>query len=250
MQQHAKKNKLTRFRDQHISDQYEYMIKDLHDTGKPYKNSIYGYYIWRDLFQFLRGLWNLAQSLVFLFAAPFIYIGGLVANIFPQFRGEQTYKTAMTRVHTTAMILLRASAAHFVRGLTQVLTVPLTWLFRIPMRLIKTIIKGGRTLEESYSLISSVSELGLHSEQDIQGLVESTQILHAKFQKARLRGISSKISPKEEKRAYFDAKVKKESKNGDFCYSINVKAVPAYVKLFQKAINSRREEKSAKRHQL
>lgn len=234
---------LTRFRDEHISDQYANRIKDSRDTGKPYKKSSYGYYVWRDVIQPLRGFKNLLMSILFLSAVPFIYLIGAVISVFTAFRSKHTYFNEMRNMHNIASLFLLASKAHFILGCIQVLTTPYTWLLRIPHRLKLTFQHGARHMEDSIGLNKNVDDINLTKKQtkqsDIKLLIQSTKILHARFKKAFWRGHTSLIERKAEQMAY--AKIAVKNVVGNEWRDYDHAAVTSYVGLFTKAREKRKE---------
>jgi len=167
------------------------MTKDFVDTFKPYKS---WNYVGRDLIQPLSGIGNIAKGLantvgsILLFLANTIRYA-LISGDYNHFKKNMFLNFA----RTTSWLL--DGVSNLVRGITQIIATPLTWLIKIPLRGLITTIKGVRKLEEDPSIQRLVAE-GEEAirEPDIAQIDCIRHELHRKFEKAMDKGRSTNIT--------------------------------------------------------
>lgn len=122
--------------------------KDFLDTFRPYKAR---FYIYRDMIQPLRGFGNVIRGLFNMVASLVL----LVVNTFRYARIGITQKSGSSFVTNMATNLLKVGGGFLdgmisvIRGVGQLVTTPLTWLIRIPLRGTITAIKGMPTVRQN-----------------------------------------------------------------------------------------------------
>lgn len=173
---------------QPIADIY----KDLIDTFKPYKSR---YYIRRDFFQPIIGLKNILKGLFNLIVAPLLFIINTVRYACISGSFKNFIFNMRLNVKRTASWLAEG-IGNIIRGALQIVTSPLTWLLRMPLRGLVTLIKGKPKIEQNPGLQRCVKI-------DIQNLCSprkntsslSHSELHRKFLKSISRGQTSVAEP-------------------------------------------------------
>lgn len=172
------------------------MGKDYVNTIKPYKTGFKGWHFLRDCLQPLLGAGKVA--LAFLLAATSILFltGTFIKNTFT----PDEFKHNMTRNLKLSGIMMVAALTLALRGATQVLTTPLTWVLRIPLRSILTKNKHGKLekLEETKGFKRDLAAL----DQAIKDNNESDAALASialsyKYQMASLKGVATGIDSDE-----------------------------------------------------
>lgn len=124
------------------------IAKDVVDTFKPYKSS---YYVQRDFLQPLRGLGNIIRGVFNIIVTPLIYL----VNVGRYSISAIRQKSFELFIDNMSLGSLKAGGGflegicNIVRGVTQLISTPLTWLLRIPFRGLITLIKGKPTLSQN-----------------------------------------------------------------------------------------------------
>lgn len=178
------------------TDQYDYMRKAMQDARLPYKKSKYGYYIFRDLLQPVRGALNLAFAALFFALAPLAFLAYTIASLFPQFRkGRSFVQTMKESAIRVAGLYLKGALAHAIRGSAQVLLSVPALLIGVPYRLFLTGKHGTRSVLDNPKTKDMLNELEVEAakpDADRVKLYNSTQVLLNKVIKAINRGQQSK----------------------------------------------------------
>lgn len=211
------------------------MNKDFVDTFKPYKSF---YYVGRDALQPFRGLGNIARGVGSLVGAILLFIGKTIQYTLQKGSWNRFAVNMLENFFRTVSWLLDGVSS-LVRGATQVVTTPLTWFARIPLRLIITAIKGKPTIEENDGIQRLVDggKNAIKDDKTMEGAVARLHAicneLHRKHEKALKRGQKT-IFLKEEEDGFF--RVLRFSKYDKDCYNLfseeESTAVSNYVKLF------------------
>lgn len=177
------------------------MRKDLVDTFKPYKIKSH---IGRDFMQPVRGLGNIAKGVAILPTAVVVFVANIVRYAFIS-ADMKTFKHNMVVLFRRTFAWSLDSISNVVRGVTQVLTTPLTWCIKMPLRCILTAVKGFSKIEQNRNMQRIAAE-GKKAVEDesFEGLDAARHTLSRKFHKAIERGQKSDISLKDEKE-YYDA---------------------------------------------
>lgn len=169
--------------------------KDYLDTFKPYKAS---YAQSRDYLQPFTGLVNLAHGLLSLLMTPLMLAADLITFLLCIVSGNgfenrfEPFFTFFAAIPMLVMTLaltafrLAESMALMIRGISQLLTSPLSWFVKIPLRSLITDILGAPKIEENEGMRKLLNELQDNPgpEVDINTYVE----IHRKFRKQRERG--------------------------------------------------------------
>jgi len=116
--------------------------KDFVDTFKPYKAR---YHAQRDFLQPIRGVGNIAKGVANLIVGVIGIIG--VPLLFPLISFENDRDKLRNNLSLTFSWYLDGISS-IVRGVTQVITTPLTWFIKMPLRGLITAIKGRTPLIE------------------------------------------------------------------------------------------------------
>jgi hypothetical protein len=185
--------------------------KDFIDTLKPYKAP---YQALRDLSQPIRGLINILKGVISVVASPLVLLVNLLKDsiiyaywaITSDLQGSVIFKkwgsnAAINLARTFSWVLDGLFTA--LRGVTQIVATPLTWLIKRPLRGIITAVKGVPKIEESKTMQRLANEghrlLNEESKKWINGLLDTlTKALHIKFVKANSKGQPTNIKPEEE----------------------------------------------------
>tara|TARA_R110002126_G_scaffold273866_1_gene418653 strand:- start:195669 stop:196586 length:918 start_codon:yes stop_codon:yes gene_type:complete len=167
------------------------MIKDFVDTFKPYKS---WHYVGRDIIQPLKGIGNIAKGLANIIGSILLFFSNTIRYALISGNYYHFKKNMFLNFNRTTSWLLDGISS-LVRGITQVIATPLTWLIKIPLRGLITAIEGVRTLEEDPSIQRLVTE-GKEAIQDskIAQIDCIRHELHRKFIKAMDNGRSTSIS--------------------------------------------------------
>lgn len=125
------------------------MGKDFLDTFKPYKSR---FYIFRDLLQPLRGLGNVIRGLFNLIATPILFLINTARYAIMAIQA----KSFQLFLENMALNLIKSGGGlldgitSIIRGISQIITTPLTWFIRMPLRGIITAVKGMPTFLNSF----------------------------------------------------------------------------------------------------
>lgn len=185
------------------------MVKDIADTFKPYKNVDQTD---RDYAQPFRGAKNLYKGFAGItiptikFAAKIIgsIIFGIPSSIYqaftkshPDAENPLTFlNSEISKTRTQASKLIKDTASEILtgatkmlRGLTQIVTTPLTWFIKIPLRKIITSFTGSPKIEDNRSIKNLVQEANQILDHNVfsSDKIDSTSTiarLHYKFSKA------------------------------------------------------------------
>lgn len=172
------------------------IANDFQYTFSPYKSR---WEFLKDLVQPLRGLCHILQGLANLAGAILFFLVETGKDIF----------TSNSLIYDSLINLLVAASwfidglSSLVRGFTQIVVTPLTWILRIPLRGLITRIKGTPDVSESED-IQRLVKLGDEVMDNYNILNNRHQIdnikyrLHEEYQKALSRGQHSNIAPQRE----------------------------------------------------
>jgi hypothetical protein len=169
--------------------------KDVTDTYKPYKSS---YHIKRDFLQPLRGVKNIVKGVINIIGAPIYFVLQLFESLSSDYDRHRFGLIRFRSALTFSWVL--EGVASIVRGITQIVATPLTWLVKMPFRGLVTAIYSAPKIEESAS-IQRVATTGnaVLQNRATAFLVEYIRYeLHRKFLKAHRRGQKTDIDPVQE----------------------------------------------------
>jgi hypothetical protein len=173
---------------------WAYMAKDARDTFlSPYKAKVWRHAGW-DALQPIRGLLNILKGIATFAISPLIFVACALAFAILKTTGTGAAETGKHMSWDTALTLswMIEGVSDVVRGLTQIVTTPLTWLFKIPLRLAQTKIKGTEKVENSRGIQTLIGKA--------QGVIDGSQayvnkvkhvinaLLQLKYQKAQAQG--------------------------------------------------------------
>lgn len=167
------------------------MFKDVVDTLKPYKS---GFHVWRDLLQPIRGLGNIIKGASYIPTTIALFLFELVRSVvYGIARGDfNIFKNLMQLAFVRVTSGLFDGVNNIIRGVLQVVTTPLNWLIRIPLRVIITTIKGWPTFEETqYDNATKLEELINKDDKTLDDTLEIDFRMirfHKKIEKAEKRG--------------------------------------------------------------
>lgn len=124
--------------------------KDLADTFKPYKSN---FYIVRDILQPIRGCGNVMKGAFNLAASLGLFLVDTSRYAY------QAYSAGNFEVFSMNMVMnlvttgggLLEGITSLVRGLGQIVATPLTWFFRMPLRLRLTSMQDKPTFKDSFT---------------------------------------------------------------------------------------------------
>jgi hypothetical protein len=158
-------NKRSRFRQllgsfQPVAD----IAKDFIDTFKPYKSR---FHIKRDFLQPWWGTVNIVKGVVTIVAAPFfvLFVGYQILSA-SKFKGMRLRVLVNNLVNPISWII--EGVLNIVRGFTQLITTPVTWLVKMPFRGILTAIMGTPTIEQNLGMRNLVKIGKLNLEQAVE----------------------------------------------------------------------------------
>lgn len=167
------------------------MKKDIVDTFKPYKST---FYIKRDLMQPVAGIGNIIKGSCYVVLAPLMFPIGIFVciseGIAKKSFGLFAWKMALGSTVLSGGFL--DGVGSLVRGVSQLLTTPLTWFVRIPLRAIITKIKGKPTVCQNVE--KKVEKLEILVNKEDKTLTDALEIncglnsLCRKVRKAEERG--------------------------------------------------------------
>jgi hypothetical protein len=215
------------------------IIKDWVDTLKPYKSN---YYVDRDLLQLVYGIGNVGKATVTVIGTPILFIAYAMQHLYdlaantvkylydPAFRSVPTnfvatFVSDMKENIARSGFWLLEGLANIVRGVTQIITAPLT-LMRVSVRLGITRFKGQPKIEDSEAIQRLVNqgleilrpqksgsenkELELIPD-DNRGIAldRITMLLHEKYKKGNTRGIPTEIDANNEEELFNPKKSKR-----------------------------------------
>lgn len=136
-----------------------------------------------DLFQPLRGLRNILQGLT-IWVGTLIYGAGAVISDLFRWNFEELKKDLVNIVSW-----LNDGGARIVRGLTQIFATPFTWFLKMPLRTVKTLVKGTPDILENEDIRRLVALSD--NKQDVGSLHLIQMKLMAEYTKHRVRGQKS-----------------------------------------------------------
>jgi hypothetical protein len=195
------------------------MGKDILDTVKPYKGF---YQSTRDFLQPAIGILNIVKGGVSIVLSPLVMLG-----IFAMDCVQAVYASVATNKSGSS---IRSAFAHnclinvmgiaswitdgitsVIRGTTQVVTTPLTWFVKMPLRGLITAIKGVPKIEENpgiqkllnhslSTVVASTDNEGFGYRSGGSELIQKA--LHAKFKCSLSKGQHTDINPNEEENKY------------------------------------------------
>lgn len=173
--------------------------KDVVDTFKPYKS---GYYVQRDLLQPVRGLGNLVRGLFNLIVAPSILIFtiGLYIKMSWSEKSFKFFSKNLWIGSVKAAGGMLDGVTSIIRGALQILTTPLTLIFRLPIRGFLTATQGWMTV--SQNLENKIVKLTALINKPHKTLDDAV------FIDQQLRGISVKVDKAEIRGQLIDEKNK------------------------------------------
>lgn len=181
----------------------EFAFKGYQDTFKPYKAA---YARNRDYLQPFVGLINILKGLGRLLLTPFMFAFDLLANIGFTIGNllkprESLVEKALTFLPFLAVTLIMTLALNLSRlaeglavtlqGATQLVTTPLTWLVKIPLRSLSTAIFGAPKIEDNRGMRELINRLQDNHSNNI--MMHTYERIHQKFRKQRSLGQASEI---------------------------------------------------------
>lgn len=167
------------------------MKKDVVDTFKPYKSN---YYILRDLIQPVRGVGNIVKGLFNTVVAPLIFLANVpryaVIGISQRSFGLFAENMAMNNARAGGGLL--DGLTSIIRGVTQIVTTPLTLCIRMPLRGIITAVRGKPTVcqnvEKRIEKLETLIRKEYKTVDDTIAIDRGIQSLKVKVTKAEKRG--------------------------------------------------------------
>lgn len=161
------------------------MKKDFLDTFKRYKP----HQVQRDLGQFFTGLVNMFKAILYLGVSTFSTICTLPVFILDPMTGIEFLNCAIGALaHSLALAL---------RGLTQMLTAPLT-LARVLFRGIATMIGGWKPLYQGEGVVELVNQgdniAAIHNNNRVSTIIPMVSIVEALYKKVQRRGFDGPLS--------------------------------------------------------
>jgi len=121
------------------------MGKDIADTFKPYKSN---FHVVRDLTQPIRGIGNIIKGAFEVAASPLLFLGNTVRYAaISEDSKVFGYNMKINAARTLGGLL--SGVTNTIRGISQVITTPLNWLVKMPLRGLITAIKGKPKIEDS-----------------------------------------------------------------------------------------------------
>ena len=121
------------------------MAKDFLDSFKPYKST---FQTKRDLKQPFWGVINALAGFASLFLIPLFYVLGISQVIFAKDLKHKRLST-FAKFSVLSVSWMLEGVLNMVRGLSQILTTPLTWAIKMPLRGILTKVKGAPKIEDN-----------------------------------------------------------------------------------------------------
>jgi hypothetical protein len=188
------------------------IVKDVVDTVKPYKGT---YQIKRDAMQPLYGLMNMGAALLTLIGAPIAFLVNIVRYSFY----PDTFKENMQLNVVRTLSWLIDSVTTAVRGVTQLVATPLTWLLKMPLRGIITMMTDKSNIEDT----NSIQKLVIRGEEiassdDPEGGYHMDVVLkaiHIKYIRGVSRNQPTGIDPHVEQNLFHDLPTDRHFKNRD-----------------------------------
>lgn len=175
------------------------MGKDFIDTFKPYKA---GYHVKRDFLQPLRGVGNIAKGVANLICVSPLFLGNTVRYAFISGSVANFASNMRLNFERTASWLLDGVSS-LIRGVTQVVATPLTWLIKMPLRGLITAIKGAPQITQNHGMQCLVADgKNAVQEGEVIHLDCVRHELHRKFKKAINRGQKTNIPSKQEEELF------------------------------------------------
>ncbi|WP_147281903.1 hypothetical protein [Legionella feeleii] len=164
--------------------------KDFIDTFKPYKSN---YYVQKDLIQPIRGLGNIIKGLFNIVASPLIFVANTVryAMIALEQRHFGLFAENMTLGSVKAAGGLLDGISSILRGSTQLVSTPLTWCLRMPLRGLITAIRGNPTVQQN--LETRVNNLETLINKD-EKTIDDTIAIDKEIQSIRVKVVKAKAS--------------------------------------------------------
>lgn len=165
--------------------------KDLTNTLKPYKSS---FYVFKDLLQWVSGIGNTIKGVFNCVFSPLIFLVNLIRYAYYAIREKNvhlfTHNMALSSVKLGGGLLDGLSS--LIRGASQIVTTPLTWLIKMPLRGLITGIKGKLTLSQNVE--NKVTDLEALVKKTAKTIDDTLAVdcgirsLRAKLTKAQNRG--------------------------------------------------------------
>lgn len=138
------------------------MWKDVRNTIEPYKSSLH---IVRDALQLFRGLWNVLSGSLLAAVGAIAFVGGVVLSVLVLpflacFAKKGSVAKYLSMVAVVGELFL-AGIARTIRGALQIVTVPLTLLLRMPLRvgITKLLWRGYPELQENLGMQRLAKEI-------------------------------------------------------------------------------------------
>lgn len=221
------------------------MYKDFRDTFSAYKGL---YQQQNDLKQPLRGLGNIFKSIGIIGGTLIFFVLNLIRLAFRFMNKDDSSEERVNLARTGAWLIEGAST--MIRGLTQVATTPLTYLIKIPLRILITKIKGEQKIEENNGIHREITnalrridekcnnQYGRFWYSDGQMLRDTVSLIHYdKFIKCRdLRDQKTDIDSEKEKDLFNAASYAGHEMTTEG-YDEQIKLSKAYFALFQPKAN-------------
>jgi hypothetical protein len=175
------------------------MANDFLYTFKPYKS---GKDALNDLAQPVRGLGNILRGLALTIASPLFFLVNTVRYAFVSGTWANFVGNMKINLIRSGSWLLDGVCS-LVRGITQLITTPLTWFLKMPLRGILTGVKGTPDIAENEE-VQRLVDLGHQAIADKDGYTMDCirHRLHEEFEKSAERGQSSTITTEQEANAF------------------------------------------------
>lgn len=188
------------------------MAKDAIDTFKPYKSTVQ---MRRDFLQPIYGVGNILKGILNLILTPLILVINILretVKFLKSLKNAHISKSFLVYIKNISLNFVRTlswtldGCFSLLRGMTQIVSTPLTWLIKIPLRSIITALKGTPKIEDSSSvkkLITKGKNLIKENTHFFAPVMDGiTKSLHAKFEKGVSRGQPTNIDPEIEKEKF------------------------------------------------
>lgn len=181
------------------SDQYIGSFQPIVSIGNDFLNTVGRYKSMKDMVgdvvEPVEGFVNLFKGLKIVVYLPFMLAFFTWDNRnYPDFQ-----KTTLKELAFSGSWLIHGVMTAL-RGITQIVTTPFTWMVKIPLRAVITAIYGFTPVEESLKYLIKHTEKPVTTDHDQSWIL--AKVLHKKYMKAAWQGQPSNIGYKKEKVAY------------------------------------------------
>lgn len=218
------------------------MIQDTQYTFKPYKSKRDAL---NDALQPLRGLRNIVRGSINFVAVPILWPVNLLRYAIMA-RSFNEFGIRVLHYSLLCVSWLIDGTTSIVRGITQLLTTPLTWFIKLPLRAAITFFTGTPDICQNEE-IQRLVQLGVtvvqpqeKEEEDVTTAETMDAIrhrLHEEYCKAKHRGQPSIITPETEKKTFEAVHLKQSSSYTVPVKQANKDSFSAYLRLFYRNNN-------------